>query len=148
MLKDFVLLVLRVSFTLFNLQGARRIAAGLRLYHLVHLFVKNFFQKIAFSVLFLGFCPLRSVLRELVYVTTTHSLCQALFSDPSRFSLKFISFSAPLNRRSINIPKRHPFVNTFFAKIRIIFLFIHRPHLAYICRQIGCCRRTQIVITL
>jgi len=47
-----VLLVLCVSFTLFNLQGARRLAAGLLVYHKVPCLSRSFLKTFQFLSLF------------------------------------------------------------------------------------------------
>ena len=158
-----VLLVLRVSFTLFNLQGTQRVALNHRCYILAHLvslvkcffrnfsapapsfkpfalarnsfilprsfeLVKNFFRAsqplfrpvIPFSVLFFT-SPVRS--GELIQFTTLALVCQALFSAPTRKSVRLPPglfqllplFSCPPHRRSDIIPDHLPIVNPFFT---------------------------------
>ena len=105
--------MLRVSFTLFNLQGARRFSAGLSLYHSAFHLSRTFSSFLTFLSR-LSAQSVASVSRELVYFIITHSLCQALFSIFLKFPFKIFSIQCPAHRRSINIPKPRPFVNTFF----------------------------------
>ena len=106
-------------FTLFNLQGARRSsAAGPLLYHISGPLSRTFFSP--FRRLSASSQPLAS--RELLYFTTSRSLCQDLFSKPSRFLSHRAPTRRPLVRRSINIPNLSPFVNTFFHFLRHFFL--------------------------
>ena len=106
-------------FTLFNLQGARRSsAAGPLLYHISGPLSRTFFSP--FRRLSAGSQPLAS--RELLYFTTSRSLCQDLFSKPSRFLSHRAPTRRPLVRRSINIPNPRPPVNTFFHFLRHFFL--------------------------
>ena len=106
-------------FTLFNLQGARRSsAAGPLLYHISGPLSRTFFSP--FRRLSASSQPLAS--RELLYFTTSRSLCQDLFSKPSRFLSHRAPTRRPLVRRSINIPNPRPPVNTFFHFLRHFFL--------------------------
>ena len=106
-------------FTLFNLQGARRSsAAGPSLYHISGPLSRTFFSP--FRRLSASSQPLAS--RELLYFTTSRSLCQDLFSKPSRFLSHRAPTRRPLVRRSINIPNPRPPVNTFFHFLRHFFL--------------------------
>ena len=106
-------------FTLFNLQGARRSsAAGPLLYHISGPLSRTFFSP--FRRLSASSQLLAS--RELLYFTISRSLCQDLFSKPSRFLSHRAPARRPLVRRSINIPNPRPPVNTFFHFLRHFFL--------------------------
>ena len=101
-----ILLVLRVSFTLFNLQGARRNRGWT--FSLPHgkPFVKNFFQ--AFS---------------------------NFFSFLNLSTLVFARFLIPLNKRSINIPNTPAKVKHFFQLFWSFFTPQHLPFISQIRPQ-------------
>ena len=74
------------------------------------------------SQAFVPFCAVPLFTEELLYLTTLSSSCQALFfffflgrKARRRKSVFVFSVEATLVRRSINIPKARPTVNTFFA---------------------------------
>ena len=136
-----ILLVLRVSFTLFNLQGARRSRGWTFSLPYSKLFVKNFFQVFQlYSLLSLS----RAVWRELDYINTTVSLCQALFSTFFEIPFKFRWKTALLNRRSINIPNRNPNVNTFFHFFRLSFFTLF---FVPISLENHCCGTTKTMLS-
>ena len=108
--KDFCpFLVLRVSFfTLFNLQGTRRFAAGF--YFTTFRGACQALFSTSFEV-FIG-AWLVCVLRELIYLTRSSSSCQELFS---RFSDSLVTLDlVPSDANSFILADSRAFVKHFF----------------------------------
>ena len=89
--------MLRVSFTLFNLQGTRSTAFQLSVrYILAHSFslVKHFFRSFSLLTYQYSHSSLFALIEELVYFTTLFRVCQELFSSFFEvFSLESLDFS-------------------------------------------------------
>ena len=114
-----VLLVLRVSFTLFNLQGTQRVALNHRCYILAHLvsLVKYFFQN--FSAPALSFKPFALARNSFILprsfelVKNFFRASQPLSGPQSRFPSSFSQVpSAQANLFSL--PRSRSFVKHFF----------------------------------
>ena len=130
--------MLRVSFTLFNLQGTRSTAFQLSVrYILAHSLslVKHFFQKFFASYsAALSFKLVRSRRGTRLFYHTLLTLSSTFFKSRSKsiqlplgfFSL-FDSFQCPLVRRSDRIPPHTAFVNTFFHFFFPFFVFPFSP---------------------
>lgn len=111
--------MLRVSLTLFNLQGTHRLTGRNCIIPYQVTVVKNFFQKffeLSLANLSNPFShPTARLSHKLFYVTTGFSVCQALFSAHREvFLLSSAASSAPPQTNSVIIPHALAFVKLFF----------------------------------
>ena len=118
-------------FTLFNLQGARRFAAGALLYHIVAPLSSTFFIFLTFFFLS-EVKPLRCFRlssRSFVAHTNFYILAHLRAFVNTFFNFfnllsESVAKLLPLERRSINIPNTARFVNTFLSFSHLFFTFL------------------------